>query len=201
MPTPSPRKCAFVLAHADVRFAAVEDQEQVDKILSVPDRLPKLEQWSTTRRAACATTIMRGCTRSTSVIEDGRKALAERPGAARDGSTRRSRQGKGRDPPSSSTRRARPGAPKGVVLSHERLDRGRADTVRFDKLTEKDEVARLSAARLGRRSLPQLRARPGRGLLRRLPGKRRDRDGGSARDRPDLFISRRRACSRACSRA
>ena len=35
---------AYVLAHAEVRFAAVEDQEQVDKILSVSERLPKLEQ-------------------------------------------------------------------------------------------------------------------------------------------------------------
>ena len=34
---------SYVLAHAEVRFAAVEDQEQVDKILSVSDRLPKLE--------------------------------------------------------------------------------------------------------------------------------------------------------------
>ncbi|MGE5534215.1 MAG: AMP-binding protein, partial [Acidobacteriota bacterium] len=34
---------SFVLNHADVRFAAVEDQEQVDKILSVSERLPKLE--------------------------------------------------------------------------------------------------------------------------------------------------------------
>ena len=33
---------AYVLAHAEVRFAAVEDQEQIDKIMSVMDRLPKL---------------------------------------------------------------------------------------------------------------------------------------------------------------
>ena len=33
---------AFVLAHADVHFAAVEDQEQVDKILSVTERVPHL---------------------------------------------------------------------------------------------------------------------------------------------------------------
>ena len=31
-----------MLAHAEVRFAAVEDQEQVDKILSVVDELPQL---------------------------------------------------------------------------------------------------------------------------------------------------------------
>ena len=43
MPTRSPTNCPIVLAHAEVRFAAVEDQEQVDKILSVSDRLPKLE--------------------------------------------------------------------------------------------------------------------------------------------------------------
>ena len=35
---------AFVLAHAETRFAAVEDQEQVDKIISIKDRLPKLEE-------------------------------------------------------------------------------------------------------------------------------------------------------------
>ena len=33
----------YVLAHAEVRFAVVEDQEQVDKILSVSDQLPLLQ--------------------------------------------------------------------------------------------------------------------------------------------------------------
>ena len=35
---------AYVLAHADVKFAAAEDQEQVDKILSVSESLPRLER-------------------------------------------------------------------------------------------------------------------------------------------------------------
>jgi long-chain acyl-CoA synthetase len=34
---------AYVLDHAEARFAVVEDQEQVDKVLSIKDRLPKLE--------------------------------------------------------------------------------------------------------------------------------------------------------------
>ena len=38
------RSSPYVLAHADVRFAAVEDQEQVDKLLSIAERLPKLER-------------------------------------------------------------------------------------------------------------------------------------------------------------
>ena len=35
---------AYVLAHAEVRFAVVQDQEQVDKINVVADRLPRLAQ-------------------------------------------------------------------------------------------------------------------------------------------------------------
>jgi len=34
---------AYVLGHADVRFAVVEDQEQVDKLLSMGDEVPSLE--------------------------------------------------------------------------------------------------------------------------------------------------------------
>src|SRR5262245_60150254 len=33
----------FVLEHAETRFAVVEDQEQVDKLLAVQERCPKLE--------------------------------------------------------------------------------------------------------------------------------------------------------------
>ena len=33
----------FVLAHAEVRFIVAEDQEQVDKLLGVRERLPQLE--------------------------------------------------------------------------------------------------------------------------------------------------------------
>jgi len=35
---------AYVLAHAEVTLAVVEDQEQVDKVISVSDRLPQLHQ-------------------------------------------------------------------------------------------------------------------------------------------------------------
>ncbi len=33
----------YVLDHAEIRFAVVQDQEQVDKLLSVADRIPTLE--------------------------------------------------------------------------------------------------------------------------------------------------------------
>ncbi len=38
------KEMAFVLAHAEVKFAVVEDQEQVDKLLSIADELPALKE-------------------------------------------------------------------------------------------------------------------------------------------------------------
>src|ERR1700747_2504198 len=35
---------AFVLAHAETKFVAAQDQEQVDKVLSVSGRLPQLDK-------------------------------------------------------------------------------------------------------------------------------------------------------------
>jgi len=35
---------AYVLEHAEIRFAVCQDQEQIDKLLSVTERLPKLER-------------------------------------------------------------------------------------------------------------------------------------------------------------
>ncbi|MFZ5786310.1 MAG: AMP-binding protein, partial [Acidobacteriota bacterium] len=42
-PTLPPDETAFILAHCGARAAFVEDAEQLDKILSVRDRLPRLE--------------------------------------------------------------------------------------------------------------------------------------------------------------
>ena len=38
------QEMAYVLSHAEVTFAIVEDQEQVDKVLSIADKLPKLRK-------------------------------------------------------------------------------------------------------------------------------------------------------------
>ena len=43
---------AYVLAHAEVTLAVVEDQEQVDKIAAIADRLPQLPVSSMTSPAA-----------------------------------------------------------------------------------------------------------------------------------------------------
>jgi long-chain acyl-CoA synthetase len=73
---------SFVLAHAEVRYAAVEDQEQIDKILSVKERLPKLDQMVYDEERGLRDYDHSHLRSIDDVIEDGRKALAGDPTVA-----------------------------------------------------------------------------------------------------------------------
>ena len=68
---------SFVLAHAEVRFAAVEDQEQIDKIMSVMERLPKLEEMVYDERRGLRDYDHSHLHPIDDVIAEGRKALAD----------------------------------------------------------------------------------------------------------------------------
>ena len=103
---------SYVLAHAEVRFAAVEDQEQVDKILSVSDRLPKLETMVYDERRGLRDYDHARLHAMEDVIADGRKALAEDAALARLARRARSRRARAPTPRSSSTPPAPPGSPR-----------------------------------------------------------------------------------------
>ena len=81
---------AYVLGHAGASFIVAQDQEQVDKMLSIADRLPRSTRIALRRAAgACATTT----TRASHSLDDVDRSAAEAPApiprrAAR--STRRS---------------------------------------------------------------------------------------------------------------
>jgi long-chain acyl-CoA synthetase len=127
---------SFVLAHAEVRYAAVEDQEQVDKIQSVIERLPKLERIIYDEKRGLRDYDHARLHSMDDVIEDGRKALADPAvGAWLDGEVA---AGKGSDPSIILYTSGTTGTSKGVVLTGERSIKAAADTVAFDHLTVND---------------------------------------------------------------
>ena len=130
---------AYVLAHADVRFAAVEDQEQVDKILTVSERLPKLEQVVYDEARGLRDYDHSRLKAIDDVIRDGRDALAKDP-ALSQWLDREIEAGKGSDRSIILYTSGTTGQSKGVVLSASGCINAASDTVAFDKLSERDEA-------------------------------------------------------------
>ena len=130
---------AYVLAHADVRFAAVEDQEQVDKIISVKERLPKLQELFYDERRGLRDYDHSHLHPMDDIIADGRKALAEDASLSA-WLDNEIASGKGTDPSIILYTSGTTGASKGVLLTRERSIKAATDTVAFDKLTA-DDVA------------------------------------------------------------
>jgi long-chain acyl-CoA synthetase len=130
---------AFVLAHAEARFAVVQDQEQVDKILSVSEKLPKLEHMIYDEPRGLRDYDHSRLRAIDTVIETGRAALAGDGSAATwlDGEIA---AGSASDTSIILYTSGTTGQSKGVVLSAGRCIAAASDTVAFDKLTETDEA-------------------------------------------------------------
>src|SRR5438876_541715 len=128
---------AYVLAHADVKFVAAQDQEQVDKVLSVSDRVPHLHKIVYDEPRGLRDYDHSRLIAIHDVIEDGRAALAAN--AALGGQIDEIiRQGEGSDISIIIYTSGTTGASKGVMLSARGCIDAATDTVRFDRLTDND---------------------------------------------------------------
>lgn len=130
---------AYVLDHAGVRFAVVQDQEQVDKILSCRERIPALKDVIFDEPRGLRDYDRTHLHDFADVQEMGRKALeADRTLAGR--WEHRVREGSGDDVSVMLYTSGTTGRSKGVMIKAAGAVNAAVDTARFDNLSEKDSV-------------------------------------------------------------
>lgn len=136
----------YVINHADVRFALVEDQEQVDKILELAPNCPKLEQIYYDDPRGLAHYTPKNLHTYDSLIEDGTKFEADNPGYLDSEINKGSKSDISVILYTSGTT----GFPKGVILTYQNILTTVINSIEFDSLTEKEEcLAYLPMAWVG----------------------------------------------------
>ncbi len=126
----------FVLEHADARFAIAEDQEQVDKLLEIMDRCPKLELIIYKDPRGMRDYDQPFIHFIEEVQEKGRQYDAEHPGFAEE----KIAAGKGADVAIMLYTSGTTGKPKGVMLSYDNLIVTARNGVAADGLDENEEA-------------------------------------------------------------
>jgi long-chain acyl-CoA synthetase len=127
---------AFVLNHAEARFAVAEDQEQVDKLIAIKERCPFLE--------AVVFSDPRGMRHYgqpylhgyAAVQAHGRELARDKPAFFRDEITK----SRGSDTAIILYTSGTTGRPKGVVLTFDSIIRTAKNAIEFEGLTEREEL-------------------------------------------------------------
>ncbi|MDJ0684342.1 MAG: AMP-binding protein [Alphaproteobacteria bacterium] len=126
----------FPLSHAEVRFAIAEDQEQVDKLMALKERLPTLEHVIFDEPRGVRDYTLDYLHDYEDVVAMGDARLAAEPGFV----DAQIDAGEGADtcliPYTSGTT----GNPKGVLLTHDNLLTAAYHGAKFEGLRESDEI-------------------------------------------------------------
>ncbi len=129
-------ECVFPIVNADVRFARVEDQEQVDKLLEIRDRCPLLSNIIFDEARGLRNYAEPGLVSLDQLIDAGRAFSQSQPGWFKAEVDKVMPQ----DVAAMFFTSGTTGNPKGVVHTHSTLlDRAQAGAS-FDKLTPHEEV-------------------------------------------------------------
>ena len=129
-------ECIFPLTNADVRFAMVEDQEQVDKLLEIRDRCPSLAHIFFEDPRGLRNYEETGLMALEQLIEAGQRLALSQPALFRTEVDKTLPN----DVAAMFFTSGTTGNPKGVVHTHNSLlDRAQAGAT-FDKLTSREEV-------------------------------------------------------------
>ena len=130
---------AYVLDHAEATFAVVQNQEQVDKLISISDRLPKLATVIYEEERGLASYDPTSLHSFDHVQDLGRREMAANAGAA-GWWLDEIAKGKGSDVSVMLYTSGTTGRPKGVMLTHDNIVVSAQNGNRFDGFTPEDTL-------------------------------------------------------------